>query len=87
MSIALTIIGAIVTLFSGIIFFSSNIAVSSDKNWEDFMKHIQEDASPIANYPEDVIYKLVCKIHRFSCIIFIVGLIILGAGIAFTTIK
>jgi hypothetical protein len=80
----MVVLGAIISLISGIMFLSSNTAIKNEKNWNDFMEHMKKQDSPIANYPEDVIYSLVCKINRFSCIILIIGLMLLGAGIALT---
>ena len=85
MFIVMIVLGAIASFFGGIVFFSSNTAIKSEANWKDFMEHVQKENSPIANYPEDVVYNLVCKINRFSCIILIIGLMLLGAGIVLTT--
>jgi len=87
MFVFMIIIGAIMSFFGGVIFFSSSTAIKNEANWNDFIEHVQKENSPIANYPEDVVYNLVCKINRFSCIILIIGLLCLGSGVAFTVIK
>jgi len=87
MFIFMIIIGAIMSFFGGVIFFSSYTAIKNEANWNDFIEHVQKENSPIANYPEDVVYNLVCKINRFSCIILIIGLLCLGSGVALTAIR
>jgi len=85
MNIFLIVIGAILLLICGPIFLATRTATKNQANWDDFYKTVEEKNLPA---PEEVIYKLVCKINFWTMIGVILGLFsVLGGIILQITIK
>jgi hypothetical protein len=85
MNIFLIVIGAILLLICGPIFMATHAATKNQANWDDFYKTVEEKNLPA---PEEVIYKLVCKMNFWSMLGVVLGLLsILGGIILQITIK
>ena len=78
MYIFLIVIGAILLLICGPIFLATHTATKNQANWDDFYKTVEEKNLPA---PEDVIYKIVCKMNFWTMIGIILGLFAVLSGI------
>ena len=84
MNFILIIIGALLTIFCGIVYLATNTAIKNQDNWDDFYKSVEEKNLPV---PEETVYNLVCKMNFWFCIGFIIGIIALIGGLLLTFIK
>ena len=65
-------------LICGPIFMATHAATKNQANWDDFYKTVEEKNLPA---PEEVIYKLVCKMNFWTSIGTIIGIILVAGGI------
>lgn len=78
MNIFLIIIGVILLVICGTMFLSTNVAIKNQYNWNDFYKSIEEKNLPV---PEEIVYKLVCKMNFWFGIGLVIGLLLAISGI------
>jgi hypothetical protein len=78
MNIFLIVIGAILLLICSPIFMATHIATKNQANLDDFYKTVEEKNLPA---PEEVVYKLVCKMNFWTMLGAILGLFAVLCGI------
>jgi cytochrome b subunit of formate dehydrogenase len=78
MNIFLIVIGAILLLICGPTFWATHTATKNQASWDEFYKVFQEKNLSV---PEEVVYKLVCKMNFWFMIGVIFGLFLLTGGI------
>ncbi len=78
MDVLLIVLGGLCVIFGGILLLASHNVLKNNKNFDKLYSELTDDV-PYAT--KEMVYMLTAKIHRYSIIALIAGMLLLTAGI------
>ena len=78
MKIFLIVIGIILLLIGGFGYLVTYMVIKSQADWDDFYKEVEKE-NPLSS--EEALYKLVSKMHLWSIVGLILGMLLFIGGI------